>query len=647
MAIEIDTITAITSGDDLKIYENEKSFRVFAGPGAGKTHLLIENIKALIKHSDKLKKDGRKILCITYTNAAVDEIKRRLGTFNKYAYVSTIHSFLYDAVIKSHMKQLRYLIRTQYGIELSNKTKLQPRVEGMNLLAMCKKEKLQKYLRNTRQIDENKLAKLSKTKMADCIWDISEINIYPFNSDAAVPIIQIEDKTNKINYSKDECKVIKSAILEVANELDFDEILYWGYSLIKQYKHIKYLLKYRFPYVLVDEYQDTNPIQNETIKLFADDDNVVWGVIGDLAQSIYGFQGATYKEFENFKTAQKQIDYKIEGNRRSTQNIVSFCSYFRQHDSTLPTQTCIKNFDTNTKVKIVLHTSASQANTLFAYDEKTAFLCRSAAEAFTFTNIDDEQKKALKKIADTYQFSRGYDMINLIGQNREQWLELCQLVVAIKNAKQKGSLAGVMFACEKVLDLSKTTKSSVEQKKYYKNLLAFIKNFDIIAPTSTFKDIEDNINAWLTVTEMFKREPFNIPKENDEFYNKEIHDNIRKLTYGTIEKMIKDIFTENSKIMTIHKAKGLQFDKVIVGIEPFGRQENFIKKLDILKDPYIFSQNATLTENDKAFAEFTRILYVGFSRAKNELTLYIKLEPTEKENFKNEFDAKLKSYMTA
>ena len=73
----------ITSQDDLKIYNDDNNFRIFAGPGAGKTHLVIENIKLIIKNSKKLKfNNQRKILCITYTNAAVDEIIRRFGSFS-------------------------------------------------------------------------------------------------------------------------------------------------------------------------------------------------------------------------------------------------------------------------------------------------------------------------------------------------------------------------------------------------------------------------------------------------------------------------------------------------------------------------------------------------------------------------------------
>jgi superfamily I DNA/RNA helicase len=358
MAINITSTLVVDSGSDLKIYENEKSFRVFAGPGAGKTHLLIENIKSLVENSEKLKKSGRKILCITYTNAAANEIEKRLGVYNQYVYVSTIHSFLYDNVLRNNRVQLRYQILSKYGIEMSDTVSLKPRIEGMSPLSTCKKEKLHEYL-VSKGIEQSKVTGLSKMKIGKCIWEIDKINTYPFNDRNPVSIHK------ESTFSDDEAKIIKSSILEVAQELDFDEILFWGYTLIKEYKHIKYSLRYKFPYVFVDEYQDTNPIQNATLKLFADDKNVVWGVIGDLIQSIYSFQRATYQEFENFQTKEQQIDYKIDGNRRSTDNIIKFCSYFRQKDMVIPTQTCVKNTRVNNKVKIVLHTGLEEPNSIF------------------------------------------------------------------------------------------------------------------------------------------------------------------------------------------------------------------------------------------------------------------------------------------
>ena len=75
MAVEL------KSSDILTPDQLEKHSKIFAGPGAGKTHFLVENIKNIVDTNPLITQSrSRKVLCITYTNAAVDEIKRRLET---------------------------------------------------------------------------------------------------------------------------------------------------------------------------------------------------------------------------------------------------------------------------------------------------------------------------------------------------------------------------------------------------------------------------------------------------------------------------------------------------------------------------------------------------------------------------------------
>src|SRR5690625_1616721 len=84
----------------------DKSFKVEAGPGAGKTHFLINHIKNVVQNSNRLRKTG-KVACITYTNSAVENIIERLGgKVAGHVEVSTIHSFLYKHVVKPYCFKL-------------------------------------------------------------------------------------------------------------------------------------------------------------------------------------------------------------------------------------------------------------------------------------------------------------------------------------------------------------------------------------------------------------------------------------------------------------------------------------------------------------------------------------------------------------
>ena len=75
-------VERLSSGDILSVEQLSTNFRVFAGPGAGKTHFLVENIKNIVeRHPTIVNSRSRKVACITYTNAAVEEIKRRLEDY--------------------------------------------------------------------------------------------------------------------------------------------------------------------------------------------------------------------------------------------------------------------------------------------------------------------------------------------------------------------------------------------------------------------------------------------------------------------------------------------------------------------------------------------------------------------------------------
>ena len=88
MAIEIN------SSDILTVEQLQSHIKVYAGPGAGKTHFLVENVKNIVTINPLVANSrARKVLCITYTNAAVGEIVRRLDRFSDAVEVYTIHGF--------------------------------------------------------------------------------------------------------------------------------------------------------------------------------------------------------------------------------------------------------------------------------------------------------------------------------------------------------------------------------------------------------------------------------------------------------------------------------------------------------------------------------------------------------------------------
>lgn len=109
--------------------------------------------------------------------------------------------------------------------------------------------------------------------------------------------------------------------------MSFDDILYFSHILLSRYPNIYKLIKARYPYIFVDEFQDTIPFVVDFLTLLGND-GVIIGVVGDKAQSIYDFLGATVQQFDNFALPEMQ-EFEIRGNRRSTKQIIELLNIVR------------------------------------------------------------------------------------------------------------------------------------------------------------------------------------------------------------------------------------------------------------------------------------------------------------------------------
>ena len=140
--------------------------KIFAGPGAGKTHFLVENVKNIVTtHPFVAKSRTRKVLCITYTNAAVDEIVRRLDRYADSVEIHTIHGFIIEHIIKPFQQDLREIISEEFGITLDGKGQITSQVEGLGILHGIDKADIFKYITDkTAEITEQK-----KNKKIACI----------------------------------------------------------------------------------------------------------------------------------------------------------------------------------------------------------------------------------------------------------------------------------------------------------------------------------------------------------------------------------------------------------------------------------------------------------------------------------------------
>lgn len=624
----------INSNQDLKIYENEKHFKVFAGPGAGKTHLIIENIKNIIQNSKKVDKDLRKILCITYTNIAADEITKRLINYNQYAYVSTIHSFLYQNVIKIFQKQLKIIIKEMYDIDIPDTVAIKVRREGESILSNTTADLVKEWIQGQIEVEDSMLNKLTKKVMIDCVLSLTNRKKYPFDDTQDVPFLS--DKYNWI--SKELRFLIKKYLWAVQGVLDFDEILYFGFKLLKKYPFIKYDLRYKFPYVFVDEQQDTNPIQYEIIKLAFDFKDVTVGFVGDLAQSIYSFQGADYTMLDKATfNSKEQIKYVIDGNRRSTENIINFCNYIRKEDKNLSTQKCELNFNNNKKVKIVVLTS-EEANAKEFVDDNTVVLCRRFIDLFQYINISDiEQQQAIINLYRSYTYTYNRDLINDFVDENYEWIRvmkfICKLDLGIKNK----NFPLIINELKKYLNLSNLLKGNKEQAKNYKEFCKLIMEIKKIIGEDTLKLVEILSKIDLAFDNSIFECNRKIYEIDDDKYEPG-SEFMKIFTLKTTFEIGNKIFVLNGNYKTIHKSKGKEYVKVLVDLKPSAiNNENTISAIDVAINPLIYGDESS----DMELSEFVRIFYVGISRAINELIVV--LEGTREHVY--ELESNLSQYM--
>lgn len=222
--------------------EKRKSFFLFAGAGSGKTYSLVkllENIQNV--WGNKLMREHRQVAVITYTNAATDEIMRRID-YNPLFHVSTIHSFVWDS-IKTYQKDIkaRYLKRLQANID-----ELQAKIDA------TKNKETKTYKANQEKINHLIERKEAKEKIDKFIYNPNGDNL----------------KANSLNHSD---------VIEIGTQMLQENLL------------LQQIITQQYPFMLIDESQDTRSGLVDAFftiqKNFPNDFTL--GLIGDIKQRIY------------------------------------------------------------------------------------------------------------------------------------------------------------------------------------------------------------------------------------------------------------------------------------------------------------------------------------------------------------------------
>ena len=291
--------------EQLKIIENIKGpILVIAGAGSGKTRTITYSVAKLLLSQVK----PSEIMLVTFTNKAANEMIKRvetlLGKRPKGIWAGTFHS-LANRFIRRYAKTLG--LKANYTImdETDSRALMKLSIEKANV------KEIEERFPNAR------MTKAILSFSINCNKPIREVVLWKYSQFDNTEIIK---KLNKIYKIYREKKALD-------NLVDFDDLLIYWNQLLDE-KSVAQLIARNIKYILVDEYQDTNYIQDEIIYKIVKqnpDHNVI--AVGDDAQSIYAFRGANFQNILNFEKKYKKCKrHTITYNYRSVPQILGLAN---------------------------------------------------------------------------------------------------------------------------------------------------------------------------------------------------------------------------------------------------------------------------------------------------------------------------------
>lgn len=289
----MDILAGLNEAQRQAVASLEGPHMIIAGAGSGKTRVLTHRLAFII---DQGLADPFDLLALTFTNKAAKEMKERIGKLigpeARNIWMGTFHS-IFARILRKHAEKIGY----------SNSFTIYDSDDSLNLVKKIVKEM---------SLDDKKF----KPKVI-------------FNQISGAKNALVDPIDYATNYATDTFTQVVANVYERynkrlfnSNAMDFDDLLVKPIDLFNEYPDILYIYSNKFKFIMVDEFQDTNHAQYViTRKLASTHENLC--VVGDDAQSIYSFRGATIANILNFKKDYPDTKvFKLEQNYRSTQTIV-------------------------------------------------------------------------------------------------------------------------------------------------------------------------------------------------------------------------------------------------------------------------------------------------------------------------------------
>ena len=598
---------------------------VLAGAGSGKTRVLTERIIKLID-------DGvspYNILAITFTNKAAKEmrvrVQNKIGDVANSIFIGTFHSF-----------GLRILRENYDAIGYSSNITILDTDDTKSLIKRILKE--------------------NSFDPAD--YDIKHIisKISSAKNDGISPLefsklfLNEHDKVIGLVYEK----YLK--LLKENNSVDFDDLLLKPVEIFKKRKDILEKYQERFRYILVDEYQDTNSIQYELCKMLAKKYNNIF-VVGDANQSIYSWRNADYRNILNFEKDYKNAHVVLlEENYRSTNTILKAAN------------SVIKNNNEGTKLNLWTSIGDGEKVEYIRVEDEikeSSFVINKikelVSEGYSYSDFAVLYRTNAQSRTVEEAFVRNNIPYNIIGSyyfyNRKEIKDLIAYLNLIYNTNDSVSLERVINTPKR--GIGTKTIDNIRKKANMNDIslfdaidsgkeLEFKKLILELIEDSKTMNLSDLIEDVLVKTGL--RREYELDKSIESDTKVENLNEFKSLAVNFEDNGIYDLSTflenimlvsdkgqyaeddNNVNIMTLHSAKGLEFNIVFI----LGMEEG------------IFPHSRSF-ESAKELEEERRLCYVGITRAKKKLyllsartrTLYGRTSGTIESRFIKEIDPTL------
>ena len=580
---------------------------VLSGAGTGKTRVLTSRFVYIVKN---LNVNFHKIIAVTFTNKAANEIKERvnrdLGQFIDSPWIGTFHSIF-----------AKFLRKHSSLIGLKN---------NFNILDTDDQKKLIKQVINFCKFEND----INESIYLNEIQNLKDQKILPSQK-------SLITKYSSIENIVDVYELYQQRLLEI-NAVDFGDILLHSYQILFTNEDIRQLYAKNIEHILIDEFQDTNHIQYELIKLLLNNNRNLF-CVGDDDQSIYAWRGAKIENIINFPNEFSCSVVRLTKNYRSNHSILNAASSIINNNQNRLGKELISFNEDIPEQKINLKSFYSQ-------EEESLWIADSISRKFkendTF-GVLVRLTAQMRSIEDKFiKYALPYEIIGgpRFFERKEIKDVLCYLKLA--NSFQDD------LAFERIINLPRrgigeqSLKIIIDNAR--KNKISFFESLkellkenklasSLTLKTQPFVDLIIKINGLINKTSLEDLGIYVIEEsgylkmlENEKNKLKKIEnesriDNLKELAnalaefenldnflehVGLVNENQKKIHHNSVKLMTLHAAKGLEFDHVYLP----GWEEG------------IFPSSRALDQNSsKALEEERRLAYVGITRAKFDLNL--------------------------